>query len=70
MTCISLLSEAFQQIDSTITRFKNKLQNYDIRPRVIIKKVNTHSINSSEYRNFKKKYPAVLCKSGEFKEPV
>lgn len=66
----SHLTEAFQQIESTINHFKSKLQNYDIRQRIISKKVTTHSINTSEYRNFKKKYPQVLCKTSEYTDIV
>lgn len=66
----SHLSEAFQQIENTINHFHSKLHSYDIRPRIISKKVNTHSINNSEYRKFKKKYPDALCKTGEYTDVV
>lgn len=53
----SHLSEACNQIISTIERFKHKLNGYNVQPRIIIGKINTHAVNGSEYRRLRKAYP-------------
>jgi len=59
----SHIPEAIEQIESTVSIFRDKLRGYDIKPRIVIKRVNTCYINDSKYRNFKKKYPSVIVKA-------
>lgn len=66
----SHLNEAIQQIESTINHFKSKLQNYDIRPRIISKRVITHSVKNSEHRNFQHKYKKAICRNREYTDTV
>lgn len=62
----SHLTEACNQIESTKDYLKSKLIHYNIHPRIIIKKVNTHAVNDSVYRSFKKKFPKTVIASNEY----
>lgn len=66
----SHLSEACNQIENTVDYFKILLKPYDIRPRIIIKKVNTHAVNDSKYRSFKKNYPKMELATNEYTDIV
>jgi len=57
--------QAIRQIESTILKYKNKLEIYEICPRIVVHKVTTLSLRSSEYRKLKKLYPDFDIKSKE-----
>lgn len=56
------LDTALEQITETIKKYKEKLNAYEIRPRVVLHKVRTHAVNGSNYRRFRNNYPNTIVK--------
>lgn len=72
------LSKAISQIKSTISLFSSDKKVfgdfdpslYDIYPRVIIHKVNTFALESSDTRRFRAQFPRFVVKTSELKETI
>ena len=72
------LKEAIFQIESTIETFKNdnkifgrfRLDMYEIYPRVVIHRVNTHALNDSVTRRIKSRFPRFVVKERILEESV
>ena len=56
------IAHAFLQIEATVNRYKMRLKDYEIRPRIIYRN-NTHDIRGSQARQFKAKYKNAVLKS-------
>lgn len=63
------VDHAIEQIRDTIKRYKNELILYHIRPRIVYRN-NTHEINGSEMRKFKKDYPFTVCKTNSLEDDL
>lgn len=56
------VEHAIDQIKATISRYRNKLNSYIIRPRIVYRN-NVHDIKGSKMRQFKREYPLTVYKS-------
>ena len=63
------VDRAVDQIESTVSIFRDKLSAYKISPRIIYKS-NTHRIYSTKVRNFKKTYLDSIFKTTVFEESI
>ncbi|MCD8361508.1 MAG: hypothetical protein LUC98_00895 [Lachnospiraceae bacterium] len=64
-------SDAVQQLESAVSRFKDEVNEYAIYLRIVGKNMRTHQINSTEKRKLEEKYHGkLLCKSGQMEEAI
>lgn len=72
------LRKAISQIESTIDLFKTDInkfpgynpEKYDLYPRVVIHRVNTHSISPSDKRRIKTRFPMFVVKTKHLEESI
>lgn len=63
------LPHAYDQIRATVKRFKNELNGYTIKPRIVFH-ANTHAIHDSKYRVFLKEYANAIVKTNVIEEKI